>query len=138
MRRNKTRPFVIQILLILFVIGTAASLIAVISLTFPGSFLEPVWKLNPHAREGFAGMGGWAVLLMLAVCVACLFTTIGLWRGLRWGYWLAILMLIGNLAGDVIKSIYGTERRAIIGIPIVLFLLFLVMRRRTREYFEFR
>ena len=138
MRTKKTRPFVIQILLILFVIGTAASLITVISLTFPGSFLEPVWKLNPHAREGFAGMGGWAVVLMLAVCVACLFTTIGLWRGLRWGYWLAVLMLIGNLAGDVINSIYGTERRAIIGIPIVLFLLFLVMRRRTREYFEFR
>ena len=42
---------------------------------------------------------------------------------------LLILFVIGRLR---------TERRAIIGIPIVLFLLFLVMRRRTREYFEFR
>jgi hypothetical protein len=134
----KTRPFVIKILIVLFVIGTAASLIAVISLSFPNSFLEPVWRLNPHAREGFARMGGWSVALMMMVCIACLVTAIGLWRRLRWGYWLAIAMLIANLAGDVINTIAGTERRAIIGIPIVLFLLIFVMRRRTREYFEYR
>lgn len=132
------RPFVIKVLLVLFVLGTAASLIAVISLSFPNSFLEPVWKLNPHAREGFARLGGWAVVLMTMVCIACLLTAIGLWRRLRWGYWLAIAMLIANLAGDVVNMISGTERRAIIGIPIVFFLLILLARRGTREYFGYR
>ena len=134
--QTKTRPFVITVLIILFVIGTAASLIAVISLSFPNSFLEPVWKLNPHAREGFARIGGWAVVLMMMVCIACGLATIGLWRGSRWGYWLAIAMLIGNLTGDVINVIAGWERRAVIGIPIVLFLLIFLMRRPAKEYFE--
>jgi hypothetical protein len=69
---QKTRPLVVTILILLFVIGVIASLISIISLTFPGSFLEPVWKLNPRAREGFARMGGWSILLMaVVVSLAC-------------------------------------------------------------------
>jgi len=61
MRTTKTRPLVITLLIILFAFGTVASLISAISLSFPGSFLEVVWRLNPHAREGFARMGYWIV-----------------------------------------------------------------------------
>lgn len=135
MQTTKTRPLVVSLLIILFVIGAAASLTSVISLTFPGSFLAAVLRLNPHAREGFARMGGWSVVLMSCVCAACLLAAIGLWRGLRWGYWLAMVMLLGNLVGAVINVIAGTEKRAIVGIPIVLFLLIYLMRKRTRAYF---
>ena len=136
MRTTKTRPFVVTLLIILFVIGTVASLISVISLSFPGSFLEVVWRLNPHAREGFARIGGWSVALMLAVCVACLLAAIGLWRGLRWGYWLAIAMLCLDLIGSIINVVAGTEPRALVGIPIVVILLIYLLRNKTRERFE--
>jgi len=130
MQQTKTRPFVVTVLIVLFVIGVTASLISVISLTFPGSFLEPVWKLNPRAREGFARMGGWSILLMSVVCVTCLLTAIGLWRRLRWGYWLAAIVLTINLVGDVINVLVGTDRRAIVGIPIVLLLLVYLLRSK--------
>jgi hypothetical protein len=130
MQKRKTRPFAETVLILLFVIGVIASLISLISLTFPGSFLEPVWKLNPRAREGFARMGGWSVLLMSVVCVTCLLTAIGLWRGLRWGYWLAVIVLSINLVGDVINVVVGTDRRAVVGIPIVLLLLIYLLRSR--------
>jgi len=130
MQQTKTRPFVVTVLIVLFVIGVTASLISVISLTFPGSFLEPVWELNPCAREGFARMGGWSILLMSVVCVTCLLTAIGLWRRLRWGYWLAALVLTINLVGDVINILVGTDRRAIVGIPIVLLLLIYLLRSK--------
>jgi len=130
MQQTKTRPFVVTVLIVLFVIGVTASLISVISLTFPGSFLEPVWKLNPRAREGFAQMGGWSILLMSVVCVTCLLTAIGLWRGLRWGYWLAALVLTVNLVGDLINVLVGTDRRAIVGIPIVLLLLTYLLKSK--------
>ena len=133
--RIQTRPRVLTFLIVLFTIGTVASLISVISLTFPGSFLEAVWRVNPHAREGFARMGGWSVVLMSVVFVACLLTAIGLWRGLRWGYLLAVVMLIINLIGNVITVIAGTERRAIVGIPIVVIILFYLLRNKTRQYF---
>lgn len=135
--RLKKRPFGIIALVLLFVTGTAASLISVIALIFPGSFLESIWRLNPQAREGFERLGGWSIPLMLAVCLACLLAVIGLWRGLRWGYWLTFAMLIINLGGSVVNVITGMQRGAAAGIPIVLGLLLYLMRGRTREYFNF-
>jgi hypothetical protein len=58
----------ITLLSLFFLFGTVMSGLAAVMPSFPGSVLEPLWRLNPHAREGFAAMGGWAVLLM-ARCV---------------------------------------------------------------------
>jgi lysylphosphatidylglycerol synthetase-like protein (DUF2156 family) len=136
MRTTNTRPLVVPVLIGLFAIGTVASLIAVITLTFPGSFLDVAWRVNPHARESFSRIGAWSVALMSVVFVACLLTAIGLWRRLEWGYWLALVMLIMNLIGDAINVIAGKERRALVGIPIVLILLLYLLRRNTRDYFR--
>jgi len=136
MRTTNTRPLVVPVLIGLFAIGTVASLIAVITLTFPGSFLDLAWRVNPHAREGFSRIGAWSVALMSVVFVACLLTAIGLWRRLEWGYWLALVMLIINLIGDAFNVIAGNERRALVGIPIVLILLLCLLRRNTRDYFR--
>lgn len=133
---TNTRPLGLTFLMILFAIGTLASLIAVITLVFPGSFLDVAWRVNPHAHEGFSRLGGWSVVLMSAVFIACLLTAFGLWRRLEWGYWLAMAMLIANLVGDTINVIAGKDRRAIAGIPIVFLLLLYLMRRNTREYFR--
>ena len=130
-----TRPFVVTLLIILFVIGAAASLISLISLSFPASFLEVVWRINPHAREGLARIGGWSVGLMSAVFVACLLAAIGLWRRMRWSYWLVITMLSINLIGSIINVATGTEARAVVGIPIVLVHLVYLLRTKTRDYF---
>lgn len=136
MSNTQRRPTVATLLIILFAIGTVASLLAVISLSFPGSFLESIWRMNPDARETFSQMGGWSIVLMSVVFIACLLTAIGLWRALRWGYWLAVVMLTVNLAGNIINVITGTERRAIIGVPIVLVLLFYLLKDKTRHYFR--
>lgn len=81
-------------------------------------------------------MGSAAVWLMIAVCIACAFTTIGLWLRRRWGYWLAVVMLVVNLCGDVVNVIIGTEPRAIIGIPIVSAILVYLLRKQTRYQFS--
>lgn len=133
---TKARPFGVLALILLFAIGTCASFISAVSLTFPGSFLEPMWRLNPNARAGFSRLGSAAIVLMIAVCIACISTTIGLWLGRRWGYWLAVVMLVVNLCGDVINVITGTEPRAIIGIPIVGLILAYLLRKRTRSHFN--
>ena len=100
MRRTNTRPLVVTFLIILFAIGTVASLFVVITLMFPGSFLDVAWRVNPRAYEGFTRIGSWSLVLMSGVFVACLFTAIGLWRRFEWGYWLAMVMLIANLTAD--------------------------------------
>jgi len=134
--KGTRRPIGIIALTILFMIGVVASFISAISLLFPGGLLEPIWRLNPHAHQAFGQMGQWAIVLMALVCVACVCTAVGLWRRRRWGYWLAVFMLTVNLVGDVINVISGTERRAIVGIPVVALLLLYLMRKRTTEYFK--
>lgn len=133
---SNARPRGVIALVILFVIGTCASLLSAVSLIFPGSFLEPIWRLNPNARAGFSSIGAWAIVLMIAVFIACMFTAIGLWRGRRWGYWLAVVMLLMNLGGDIVNVITGIEPRAVIGIPIVGGILAYLLRKRTRDHFS--
>lgn len=132
---SEKRPIGITALSIFFLFGAAMSFIAFISLLFPGSLLGSMWRVNPRAREGFAGIGAWAVLLMCAVSVACVLASLGLWRGVRWGYWVAMSLLCINLLGDIANVLLGTEPRAAVGIPIVLAILAFMMSRRVRRFF---
>ncbi len=132
---SRLRPVGITALSIFFWAGAVISFIAAASLLFRGSFLESLWKLNPRAHEGFVGIGVWAILLMSAVCVACAMAAAGLWRGSRWGYLLAFVLLIINLIGDIANVLLGMEPRAAVGIPIVLTILAFLVSRRVRRFF---
>jgi hypothetical protein len=133
----RDRPWGITALLCLFGVGVVAAGLSAISLATPGGVLEPMWRLNPHAREGLARIGDWALVLMPAVSLACLATFVGLWRARRWGYYLAIGMLVANLIGDIVNTITGIEPRAAIGIPIVSSILWYLARSPAiRQYFS--
>lgn len=80
-------------------------------------------------------MGAWAIVLMLVVSLACATAAIGLWRGARWGYWLAVALLAINMLGDIINVVTGTEPRAAVGIPITLAILLFMMIKRVRRFF---
>ena len=92
--------------------------LAAIMLLFPGSVLEPMWRFNPHAREGFAAMGLWAVPLMVLVSSACAIAALGLWKCRRWGYLMALTILSLNVVGDITNTFMRHDWRTLIGIPI--------------------
>ncbi len=73
------------------------------------------------------------MVLLLAVGCACAVAAIGLWRSARWGYALAIIVLAVNLLGDLVNVIWGLERRAAIGIPIVIIILVYLARQSVRH-----
>ena len=129
------RPGGISALSGFFVLGTAMSLIAGVALSFPGGFLEPMWRLNPRARDGLSRLGPWAVVLMFSVSAACVFSAVGLWRGLAWGRRLATAVLVVNLLGDAVSSFSGAEPRAVIGVPIGAALVAYLWSARVREFF---
>jgi hypothetical protein len=94
MSKPENRPVGITLLSLFFLFGALMSFISFVALLFPDSFLEPMWQINPRAKEGFPQIVGWAIALMVVVLVACTFTAIGLWRenfgviGLLSGFWL--------------------------------------------------
>lgn len=133
---RKTRPLGVTALSVFFFAATLITIIAAISLLFPDGFLEPIWRLNPRGRAGLGAIGVWAVILLVVVGSACGVAAIGLWRGARWGYWVAIIVLSINLLGDVVNVISGVERRAVTGIPIVILLLLYLRRERVKRFFQ--
>ena len=130
------RPIGITALGGFFVFGTLASGLAVLLLIFPGGPLEPVWHINPRGHEGFVRMGGWAFVLLVPVCLACAVTALGLFQGRRWGYRLAITLLLLNLTGDVVNVAMGSERRAILGLPVAALLLWYLRSSSVKSFFS--
>src|SRR5437667_12831873 len=101
-----------------FVFGTLMCLLTIVLLAFPGSFLEPLWRLNPDAHRAFESMGAWAFVLMSIVGVVCAMSALGLALQRDWGRWLAIGVLAANLIGDTAGAIVRHDPRTLIGLPI--------------------
>lgn len=132
---SETRPGGVTALSLFFLAGAVISFVAGVSLLFPGSILEPIWRVNPRAHEAFAGLGGWAIVPLCAVCLACASAAIGLWQGAYWGYRLAFGILVVNLLGDVANVLLAGEYKAAIGVPIVIAILAFLRSSRTRAFF---
>jgi hypothetical protein len=129
------RPRGISALSIFFLAGALISLTAAASLIFPGSLIEPMWRVNPRAHKYLSDLGPWAVVLMFAVSLSCLMAAVGLWRRAAWGHKLAISLIVINLSGDVVNTIMGTEPRAIVGVPIALTILVFLLSKKVRDSF---
>lgn len=130
------RPLGVTALSLFFAAGAVVSGTSAVALAFPGSWLEPMWRLNPAAHAAFTPLGPWAVVLMLGVMTACAGAAVGLWTGRRWGYRLAIGLLGVNLVGDLGNGFVRGDRRTLIGLPIGGLLLGYLLSRRVRDWFR--
>lgn len=120
---------------VFFALGAVISATSLVALLFPGGVLEPMWQLNPRAREQFQVMGIWGPVLMGVVSTACTAASVGLWRGRRFGYLLGITLLTVSLLGDLANAILGIEPRAWVGVPFAAALLILLNTRSSRAFF---
>ena len=111
------------------------SFLACMGLLFPQSPLEPMWRLNPQAREELSQMGLWAVALMAVVSAACAMSATGLLKLSLWGYRLALAILAVNLLGDLANAILRSDLRTLIGLPIGGALIAYLLRPRVRGLF---
>ncbi len=124
-------PLGIKLLAAFFAAGALISVTTAVALLLPGGPLEPMWRLNPRAHEGFVQLGRWAVLLMVVVCIACATAAFGLWRGAPWGRRFAAGVLVVNLVGDASNAIFGNEPYSALGIPIAAVLIAYLLRAPT-------
>ena len=130
------RPGSVAGLAVFFGSAAVVSVVAAAAVAFPGGALEPMWRLNPRAREGFAAMGPWAVALLVAVGLACTLAARGLWTGSPWGRRLAFGILAVNLVGDAANALILGDLRSAVGVPVVLLLSLPLLSKRGREFFR--
>jgi hypothetical protein len=131
MQEPVQRPIGITAICAFCLFGACMSGLTAFLLFFPGTSLDRIWQLNPHAREGFAALGGWAVLLMFTVCAACLIAATGLWRLRIWGLRTAIAMLSINMLSDAINAFALHDLRTLIGLPIGGVVIWYLLRKRA-------
>lgn len=131
------RPFGVSLLAGLFAFGVLASATATVSLLWPGGWLEAIWRVNPRGHAAFQQLGALAYVLLVPLCIACSLAALGFVRARRWGYWLGLLLLGGNLIGNLLNGISGAEPRAWVGVPIVSLAVWYLFRPHVRAYFGF-
>lgn len=119
-----------------FALGALIASVTGMALLFPGSGLEPIWRLNPSAHAAFLGMRGWALLLMLGVASACALSGVGLWLRARWGHRLALVLLTVNFVADVTNALIRGDLRTLVGLPIGGALLAYLLSAGVRSHFS--
>jgi sterol desaturase/sphingolipid hydroxylase (fatty acid hydroxylase superfamily) len=137
MRPSQTKSGIrvgLRLLAIFFGFGACMCALTVVLLLFPGSELDRLWELNPTARTSFQTMGSWSVSLMVLVGAACAAAAIGLLRCATWGKWIAIVILVVNLVGDLANAVLRHDYRSLIGLPIAAAMI-LYLIRRGADYF---
>ncbi|HKK28448.1 MAG TPA: hypothetical protein VKB18_10225 [Gemmatimonadota bacterium] len=119
-----------------FVVGALMAGAAGTSLLLRGGPLEAMWRINPRAREDLAGLGSWAVVLMLAVAVGCALAAGGLWMGKRWGHRLAVGLIGAELLGGLGALVLRGDLRTLVGLPIAALLLTYLLSAGVRAAFH--
>jgi len=109
---------------------------SVFALLFPGSMLQEIWRLNPDAHANFETMGAWSILLLVSVTIACFVAARGLSVRARWGWQVALGLLMTNLAGDVANAVLRHNVRTLIGVPIAGTMILFLWSDAVRSEFS--
>lgn len=116
--------------------GAAMATLAAITLFWPGTALDHIWRLNPGAHQQLAPLGRTVAVLFLVLGGALGLSGFGWFRRRRWGWRLATAIIAIQLAGDVGQSIRGNWKRAAVGLVIAGALLLFLMRPAIKRSFR--
>lgn len=131
------RPTGIVGLTVLFCLAALASLVAMFSLSIPDSAFDAMWAADPPARTTFADLGYWGIALSACLTLAFVVSAIGLWKGMRWGRILALVVLIESGLAATVHAVADGHPIGIIGQAIVGSLIaYLLFSEPVRTFFS--
>lgn len=87
-----------------FLAALVASLTG-LALAYPSPTWMPMWNLNPQAYEAFHRLGRAAEIMLFIVACLSAITAVGLVLRRRWAWWLALLGMAANGAGDLVSLV---------------------------------
>ena len=121
---------------VFLVFGATMAALAGITLLFPGSFLDPVWRINPEAGEQLRQLGRGIGIAFLGLGAAMVAAAIGWTRRRFWGWALAVIIIASQVLGDLVNAFRGEWLKGAVGAAIAGALLAYLIRPATRGAFE--
>jgi hypothetical protein len=121
---------------VFLVFGATMATLAGITLLFPGSFLDPIWRLNPEAGEQLRQLGRGIGIAFLGLCAAMVAAAIGWIKRRFWGWALAVIIIASQVLGDLVNALRGEFLKGAVGVVIAAALLAYLIRPVTRGAFE--
>ena len=121
---------------VFLVFGAVMATLAGITLLFPGSSLEPIWRLNPEALEQLRQLGRGIGVAFLGLGAAMVAAAIGWIKRCFWGWALAVIIIASQVLGDLVNALRGEFLKGVVGVVIAGALLAYLIRPATRSAFE--
>jgi hypothetical protein len=109
-----------------------------ISLLFPGSVLDAMWRIKPAEHQQLLTAGAAAAFGFLALSAAMAATSVGAFLRRRWGWRFALIIFSINGLGDAARIVLGAPIEGAIGVGIVVTVLFWLTRPHVRAMFATR
>jgi len=133
---SRTRPATVPVVAAFSCMATVLALLIGSSLLISGTLPDRIWALNPRARVVFSTHARPFGALLLIVALVAATTAIGLLRGRRWAWLLALATFAVNGLGDLGTLLFARDwLRGGSGILIAGLFLFCLLRPNVRAYF---
>ena len=136
MVKRSNHSFGLTAMAVFLVFGATMATLAGITLLFPGSFLDPIWRLNPEAGEQLRQLGPGIGIAFLGLGAAMVAAAIGWIRRRFWGWALAVIIIASQVLGDLVNAVRGEFWKGAVGVVIASALLVYLVRPATRGAFE--
>jgi hypothetical protein len=78
-----------------------------LALVWPGTILDRMWTLNPRAYQQLAPFGKTLGIPFLLLSVALGSATAGWFNRRRWGWRLAVFIIVAQVLGDLVNVLMG-------------------------------
>jgi hypothetical protein len=115
--------------------GAVMATYACVTLLWPGTILDRLWKLNISAHVQLLLMGRAIGFLFLVLGAALVATGVGWSRRRTWGWTLAVILLATQVTGDLASAAMGEYLRGGAGLLIAGSLLFYLFRPNVKQVF---
>ncbi len=115
--------------------GATMATLTGITLLFPGSFLDPMWRLNPGAGDGLRQFGRGIGIPFIALGVAMVAAGVGWMKRRFWGWALAVVIIASQVVGDLFNALRGQFLKGAVGVVIAGALLLYLLQPKVRTAF---